>query len=372
MNRPLTLDDFDFTLPDNLIAQEPKDQRDQSRLLVWREQKPHDHVFSDLATLLPEGTLLVLNDTKVIPGRLLGQTPHGGRIEIMLLEPETGKQPEQTTWRAIGKPMKKLGAGQQIHFAEGCQGLVRDKVQTATGPVVTIDFNLSPQAFSEWLDHHGFIPLPPYIQRNQPLPARNSPDRDRYQTVFAQDPGSVAAPTAGLHFTPDVLERLQAQGIEIAYVTLHVGGGTFLPVKTDDPQAHQMHHERYRISRQSYQQIADAMAAGRPIVPVGTTSFRCLQAFGLELKSPSASMNKTVDRWLQTDLFIYPRTAEDRYEPWAATGLLTNFHQPKSTLFMLVCGLIGWENAHQLYGHAIEQKYRFFSYGDATLLWFDR
>ncbi|MFW7378196.1 MAG: tRNA preQ1(34) S-adenosylmethionine ribosyltransferase-isomerase QueA [Oligoflexus sp.] len=366
MTENLILSDFFYDLPEDLIAQQPSDRRDDSRLITYQKGSIEHRQFRELPELLPEGSLIILNDTRVIPGRLQGYTPHGGQIEIMLLSPIAGTH-NTCHWQAIGRPMKKLHQGQTVHFEDGQSADVIKKKDTATGPIIEIEFTMTPADFEVWIEANGQIPLPPYIHRDKKIKATASPDRDRYQTVFASHKGSVAAPTAGLHFTPEILENLSTRGMNTAYVTLHVGAGTFLPVKTQRPDEHTMHAEKYLIKTESYQRIQAAIKQERPIIAVGTTSFRCLQAF--HQKTKYEACEQVLDRWHETELFIYPKNKSDRFEPWAVNGLLTNFHQPESTLFMLVCALLGFDEAHRLYKTAVAERYRFFSYGDGNLLW---
>jgi len=368
MNQNLTLEDFSYQLPEELIAQQPAERRDGSRLLEYRQGQINHHHFAEIASLIPSNSLLIVNDSKVIPGRIYGHTPHGGKVEIMLLSPSQPQESEQTCrWQALGRPMKKLGPGQQLTFDGSCHGEIITRQQSKSGPFLEIEFKMSLAFFENWLDRYGQIPLPPYIRRDNPGAGNKSPDRDRYQTIFASHKGSVAAPTAGLHFTPEIFAELENRGITISPVTLHVGAGTFLPVKTEQPNEHSMHSELYMVQKDTYQKIQTAILEKRPIIAVGTTSFRCLQAF--YQRSLNEPAEQLTNRWLETDLYIYPKHKQERYKPWAIQAILTNFHQPESTLFMLICALIGWQEAHAAYQTAIAKRYRFFSYGDATLLW---
>lgn len=366
-NTTLTTADFDYTLPEDLVAHVPLSQRSESKLLFHKEGKTTDHKFQDISRIVPSGSLVIMNDTKVLPGRLLGKTVHGGGVEIMLLEAIDHSDPQCSRWQAIGKPMKKLKPGTILEFSAGLTGKISKKFETHTGPVVNIDFDLAESEFTQWLNEYGFIPLPPYIKRLNPLPASQSPDTKRYQTVFADHSGSVAAPTAGLHFTDGILRDFTKNNIEIANVTLHVGGGTFLPVKSDDPSSHHMHKEQFTISEKTYHAINRALKENRPIITIGTTSFRALQGF--HILAQSRPPETLLDKRLSTDIFIYPKHKNDRYKPWAVQAIMTNFHQPKSTLFMLICALVGYENTREIYAHAIKQRYRFYSYGDTSLLW---
>jgi S-adenosylmethionine:tRNA ribosyltransferase-isomerase len=365
----LTTADFDYTLPEELVAHEPLPNRSESKLLVHKNGVNSDHSFQEIGGLIPKGSLVIMNDTKVLPGRLLGKTIHGGSIEIMLLEPLSPSEDETKNcrWKALGKPMKKLKADTIINFASELTGKILDRIETHTGPIIHVEFDRPENEFTAWLNEHGFIPLPPYIKRLDPLPASQSPDTSRYQTVFANHSGSVAAPTAGLHFTDKILSDFEKNGIEVAKVTLHVGGGTFLPVKSDDPSSHHMHKEQFTISNMTYNAILKAQEENRPIIAVGTTSFRALQGF--HMLAQSHPIETLLNKRLSTDIFIYPKDKKDLHSPWAVKGIMTNFHQPKSTLFMLICALVGYEKAHKIYAHAIEKRYRFYSYGDTSLLW---
>ncbi len=367
--KPLTRSDFDFAVPDSLIAQSPMHNRSQSKLLIaGHEQILHEN-FQNFAASIPPTSLVVMNQSKVIPARLFGQTAHAGKLEIFLLEKvATAEQSAENRWRAIGKPMRKLRKGAQIFFADGLVAEIVRQEETTAGAWFEIQFPLPEEEFFTWLAKHGSIPLPPYIKRASPHSELDQMDRERYQTVYAKIAGSVAAPTAGLHFTPEILRDLRQRGIDIDYVTLHVGAGTFLPVKQENLSTHTMHEERYSVPASCLQSILRARSEHRPIILVGTTTLRTLESFFLRFSTPEIQMQHT-DQWLQTDLFIYPKTASDVYHPQIGDALLTNFHQPCSTLFMLVCALLGYNRATDLYQEAIAQEYRLFSYGDASLLW---
>lgn len=361
----LSLKDFSYEIPEELVAQEPLADRAASRLLVHRKDGRILHtMMKSLPELLPRGTRLVVNDTRVVPGRLLGHTVHGGKIELMLLRP---LDTDRNRWSALGKPFKKLSEGQAIFFAGECQALVVERIEDGAQPSLVVEFNLPFESFWEWMETEGYIPLPPYIARKDAAQAPESRDRDRYQTIYAREKGSVAAPTAGLHFSVELWTELQAHGIIPVPVTLHVGGGTFLPVKSDDITAHSMHKESFFVSRKSFEELEKARAEAAPIVAVGTTSLRCLESFAR--KASETSADGILDRWHETDLFLYPETKESRIKPWAISGLITNFHQSESSLLMLVSALIGYERIRTLYREAIEERYRFYSYGDASLLW---
>lgn len=364
-DKQLTLKDFHYDLPDELVAQAPLEDRSASRLLQRYASGRIEHRhFAELPDILPANTHLIFNDTRVMPGRLLGQTAHGGKIEIMLLRPEDGSD---SKWIALGKPFKKLSRGSQVFFSGGCEGTVLERYEDGSQPSLLIRFNKAGDDFANWMDGAGFIPLPPYIHRKDAAAAPHSPDRERYQTIYAQERGSVAAPTAGLHFTDELWKRLEQKGVTLVPVTLHVGGGTFLPVKNDQIENHVMHSERFRVSRRSYESLQKAIESGHPIIAVGTTSLRCIESLARAVAKQGP--DNLLDRWLETDLYLYPTTTEDRIQPWAISGLLTNFHQPESSLLMLVSALIGYQAIRDTYAEAIKERYRFFSYGDASLLW---
>ncbi|WP_031552919.1 tRNA preQ1(34) S-adenosylmethionine ribosyltransferase-isomerase QueA [Parvularcula oceani] len=343
--------DFDFDLPDDRIALRPADRRDRSRLLHVKGGGLGDHVFSELPTLLREGDLLVLNDTRVLPAALKGVRPArqvggGGAVtvDVNLLSPLA----EGTVWRAFARPTKRLRAGDRLDFGAGLSGEVRRRdggeIELALKADGPIDAALAAA---------GQMPLPPYIARKR---AADEADADRYQTVYARaEASSVAAPTAGLHFTPELLAELETRGIGSVRATLHVGAGTFLPVSAERPEDHEMHSERGELSAETAARIAEARAEGRRIVCVGTTSLRLVEA---------ASADGAIAPFSgETDIFITPghrfRTCD---------VLLTNFHLPRSTLFMLVCAFAGTERMKSAYAHAVEAGYRFYSYGDACLL----
>ena len=336
------LDDFAFDLPRELIAAEP---RDAARLLVVPGSGEFaDRRIGDLPDLLRPGDLLVCNDTKVIPVRLVG-TRGAATVEITLAHDLGGG-----TWQAYAKGARRLHVGERIVFASD---FTAEMVAKRPDGSVELRFALEGDAFAAALARHGAMPLPPYIKR----PRGGDPgDRDAYQTMFARHPGAVAAPTAGLHFTPALLDRLAARGIELARLTLHVGPGTFLPVKTDDPREHHMHGEWGLISDETAARIRAAKACGGRVIAIGTTSLRLLESAAAATGEVSAFAG-------ETRLFILPG-----YRFKAIDLLLTNFHLPRSTLFMLVAALAGLDRMKAAYRHAVAAGYRFFSYGDACLL----
>lgn len=338
----MRLSDFHFDLPENLIAQEPLPQRSASRLLVQRgAQKEHRHI-SDLPQLLQSGDHLVFNDTKVIPARLFGQKLTGGKLEL-LVERVTGVNELQTKIRA-SKAMKTGGDFQIGDIRAVVTGRSEDLF------IVCIDLPAG-QSLDEFIEAHGQLPLPPYIDR-----VPDGTDQERYQTVYADKPGAVAAPTAGLHFDAALLEALAAMGITHSFVTLHVGAGTFMPVRVDEISEHKMHPERVEVSAATVAEIESARARGGRIVAVGTTSVRSLEA-----AASSGELQAYND---DTRLFITPGS---RFN--VVDAMITNFHLPESTLLMMVSAFGGFDNTMASYRVAIEEQYRFFSYGDAMLIW---
>lgn len=330
---------FDFNLPDNLIADHPANPRDSARMLHIMPSARHDMHVSNLPDILREGDMLVFNNTKVIPARIFGKR---GEVKIELL---LHRRLADGTWLAFARPAKRLRSGDIINIADDFSSAVRDKKDSGE---VVIEFSCA-DVFTK-LEQYGHMPLPPYIKR-----ADESSDRADYQTIYASRPGAVAAPTAGLHFTPELLERLKNKGVETAEVTLHVGAGTFMPVKVDDISEHKMHSEWGEIDATTAARINAAKAAGRRIVAVGTTSLRLLE---------SAAKDGTLKPFCRdTDIFITPG-----YEFRVVDVLMTNFHLPCSTLFMLVSAFMSLERMQDSYQHAISSGYRFYSYGDACLL----
>jgi S-adenosylmethionine:tRNA ribosyltransferase-isomerase len=339
------LSDFDYPLPEELIAQAPVTPRDASRLLVVPPDAPPRHAaFTDLPGLLDAGDLLVFNDTRVIPARLVGRKPSGGRVELLLCEPLEGGLGRR--WRAMGQASKPIREGAVLEF-DGLAARV-DQVEGEGFYVVTLD--REGRDLEAALGRAGRIPLPPYVRR-----APSAEDAERYQTVYARAPGSAAAPTAGLHFTPALLERLAARGVLRTAVTLHVGPGTFLPVRGDSIEGHRMHGERYVVPAAAAAAVADARGRGARVVAVGTTSVRTLE---------SAWRDGAVQAGEgRTELFIRPG-----YRYRAVDALVTNFHLPRSTLLMLVCAFGGTDRVLAAYREAVADRYRFFSYGDAMFL----
>jgi S-adenosylmethionine:tRNA ribosyltransferase-isomerase len=341
----MRVDQFDFELPDDRIALRPANPRERARLLVLNNGVISDRTVGDLPSCLRPGDLLILNDTRVFPARLRAERRRDDGIvavEVLLHRPAA-----DMVWTAFARPGKRLRLGDRLFFADDLQAEVIGKGEEG---LVSLHFESDPLPVAEV---HGEIPLPPYISSKRP---HDQQDRDDYQTVYADRTGSVAAPTAGLHFSSTLLEALAARGVGAVHVTLHVGAGTFQPVKVEDTADHQMHAEWGDLGSDAAARIAAVRAAGGRIIPVGTTALRLLES--------AAAPDGLVRPFRgETDIFITPGYR------WRATDLLvTNFHLPRSTLFMLVCALVGMERAHAAYRHAIATGYRFYSYGDACLL----
>ena len=349
----MKVDRFDFDLPDSSIALRPVSPRDQARLLlVPQSGHVEDHHVYDLPDLLEPGDVLVLNRTRVLPAALAGIRParaHGGGGDVSI-DINLHKQVDDNTWRAFVRPAKRLKVGDTIHVSEDLVATVSTAPQSGE---CQLRFNVSGDQLSREIDRMGMPPLPPYIARQRPTDARDVED---YQTFYARDTGSVAAPTAGLHFTPELFDRLTKVGVEFACITLHVGAGTFLPVKSEDSNDHIMHSEWFTIDADTARQLSDAKSDGRRIIAVGTTSLRALES--------AATDNQVKAYSGETDIFITPG-----YEFEFIDGLMTNFHLPRSTLFMLVCAICGTDRMKAAYLHAITHNYRFYSYGDSSLLW---
>ena len=336
--------DFWFDLPPEQIAQEPAEPRDAARLMVLGRQDGHiEHrVFHELPALLHAGDLLVVNNSKVLPARLIGSKDTGAVCELLLLHQVKGDE-----WECLAKPGKRMKEGTIVRFGDG--SLTARVLQTLPDGNKRVEFSYDTATLYEKLDQFGRMPLPPYI-------TKQLEDQSQYQTVYAKEPGSAAAPTAGLHFTPELLDTLQKQGIEITQITLHVGLGTFRPVKEDDIQDHVMHSEWYSVSEENAEAIRRTKANGGRVIAVGTTSCRTLEAVAEKYGEIRACCGNT-------DIFLYPG------KPFRCIdGLITNFHLPESTLIMLVAGFCGYENTMHAYQVAVQEKYRFFSFGDAMLI----
>lgn len=341
--------DLDFELPEELIAQVPVEPRDASRLLALPRSggEPRHLRFADLPELLAPGDLLVLNDSRVIPARLVGRRKTGGRIEVLLVEPVVGTPPAgPARWRAMARASKPIRVGAGLDF----DGLGAEVEAVEGEGFYAIRFDRDEKSLAQALDRVGRVPLPPYIRREP-----GDADRVRYQTVVASPPGSVAAPTAGLHFTPELLARLGARGVAWTTVTLHVGPGTFLPVRARRLEEHRMHAERYEVPEAAMVAFEAARARGGRVVAVGTTAVRTLES--------SFANDRLRSGPGRTDIFIRPGHAFR-----AVDGLITNFHLPRSTLLALVCAFGGTSRVLAAYRSAVAARYRFFSYGDAMAI----
>lgn len=341
----MKVDLFDFYLPEELIAQVPLQNRTDSRLMVVNKETSelkHD-IFKNISEYLREGDCLVLNDTKVLPARLFGvKKDTGAKIEVLLL-----KQLEGDRWETLVKPAKRIKEGTEIEFGDGLLTAVCTGTSLHGGRVLEFHYE---GIFYEVLNELGEMPLPPYIKEQLD-------DRDRYQTVYAREPGSAAAPTAGLHFTEELLNEVREKGVHVAFITLHVGLGTFRPVSVDDVLEHDMHSEYYMITEGTARLLNEVRQNGGRIITVGTTSTRTLETI-------ASDQNGTfIESSGWTNIFIYPG-----YEFKAIDGMITNFHLPKSTLIMLVSALAGRENILHAYTTAVNERYRFFSFGDAMLI----
>ncbi len=340
----MTVDEFDYYLPEELIAQTPLEKRDHSRLLVLDRKSgdvQHKH-FYDIVDMMEAGDLLVVNDSKVIPARIFGtRAGTGGLVEVLLL-----KALEENVWEVLVKPGKKARPGQVLEFQEGMKGTVLEILEDGKRK---IRFEHQASTIYEVLDRIGKMPLPPYI-------TEQLQDQGRYQTVYAKELGSAAAPTAGLHFTDELLQKVREKGIRVAFVTLHVGLGTFRPVKETDVSKHIMHSEFFSVPDETIRLIKETKENGKRVISVGTTATRTLES------AFDASLN-CVRQEGETDIFIYPG-----YQFKVIDALITNFHLPKSTLVMLVSALAGKENILNAYQTAVKEQYRFFSFGDAMFI----
>ena len=339
----MNVSDFYYDLPEELIAQTPIEKRDESRLMVLnRAKQTIEHkTFKDIIDYLEPGDCLVRNNTKVIPARLYGKKSTGAKIEFLLLS-----RIEGDIWECIVRPGHKLKPGTEVEFGDG---ILKAKVlDVMDGGTRKVEFKYK-GIFNEILDQIGLMPLPPYIHEELK-------DNDRYQTVYAKYDGSAAAPTAGLHFTPELFEKIKAKGIEVANVTLHVGIGTFRPVKVENVEEHHMHSEHFYIKQEDVDKINTAKKNGKRVIAVGTTSCRVLETIADENGMVKATEG-------DTQIFIYPG-----YKYKCLDGLVTNFHLPESTLIMLVSALAGRDYIMKAYNEAVKERYRFFSFGDAMLI----
>jgi len=344
----MELKDFSYFLPDELIAQNPCQKRDRSRLLFLDKNKGEmaDSSFFQLPNFLQSGDVLIINDSKVIPARLFGKKPTGGILEILLLTRKESEK-ESQTWEVLLRPAKRLSENDVIFLGNDCEAKVLARISDKKW---LLKF-FAQDGFEAYLNLYGRTPLPPYIKRKK----NTEPDiidRERYQTIYAKNPGSIAAPTAGLHFSDDVMQTLLSKGIQIAPITLHVGYGTFLPIESDEIEKHIMESEYYEINAESSQIINNA----RRVIAVGTTSTRTLESVADNNGYVQAKSGTTT-------FFIYPG-----YKFKRVNGLLTNFHLPQSSLFLLVCAFAGTDLIKKAYQHAVENRYHFYSYGDCMLI----
>ncbi|WP_291650493.1 tRNA preQ1(34) S-adenosylmethionine ribosyltransferase-isomerase QueA [Clostridium sp.] len=340
----MKVSDFDFYLPEELIAQHPLEKRDSSRLMVLDKKTGEiEHKsFHDVIEYLNEGDTLVLNNTRVMPARLIGEKEGtGGKIEFLLL-----KRIEGDKWECLAKPGKRAKIGQKFTFGEGKLTCTVVDIVEEGNRIIEFSYD---GIFEQVLDELGEMPLPPYI-------TEKLEDKERYQTVYSKEKGSAAAPTAGLHFTEELLNEIKAKGVNIAYLTLHVGLGTFRPVKVEDINEHIMHSEYYHLDKENADLINKAKKRGNKVIAVGTTSTRTLETIG-----DDNGFVKEQSGW--TDIFIYPG-----YKYKVIDELITNFHLPESTLIMLVSALSGKENVMKAYNEAVKEKYRFFSFGDSMII----
>ncbi|WP_457625335.1 tRNA preQ1(34) S-adenosylmethionine ribosyltransferase-isomerase QueA [Persephonella sp.] len=335
----MKLSDYDYNLPKELIAKYPVEPRDSCRLMVLdRKSRSIRHrIFRDITEYLEEGDLLVLNDTKVIPARLIGKKETGAKIEIFLLRPFCDNE-----WEVLIKNIKRLKAGQKVIIGEDFYAELIEKYEEGKARV-----RLHGEDINALIKKYGHIPLPPYIERED-----EEKDKELYQTVFAKKEGAVASPTAGLHFTENLLEKLEKKGVKKAFCTLHVGLGTFRPIQTEDITKHKMHEEFYQIPEKTIKMIQETKKRGKKVVAVGTTVVRTLETYALTEKKEGFS-----------GIFIYPP-----YNFKIVDALITNFHLPKSTLILLVSAFAGREFILRAYSEAVKKRYRFFSYGDAMLI----
>ncbi len=352
----MLISEYDYNLPEELIAQMPADKRDNSRMMVLNRKDrtiSHKH-FYDIVDLIEPNTLLVMNNTKVLPARLIGHKDTGAKIEVFLLKQNSKMQDEHENWEVLIKPSKRVKPDTIIKISDELSVRAIKRLEENGEWLVELIFNGN--NVLDVLHRNGNIPLPPYIERKIPNEDLKKLDFERYQTVYAKDEGSVAAPTAGLHFTKEILKKLENKGVELAYVTLNVGLGTFRPVQCENVENHKMHSETFEISEKAAEQINRAKAEGKKIVAVGTTTVRTLETAYKKFGCIKACHD-------HSELFIYPP-----YKFKVIDNLITNFHLPKSTLLMLVSALAGKDFIFEAYKEAIENKYRFFSYGDCMYI----
>lgn len=345
----MNLKDFSYYLPDDLIAQHPRPQRDESKMMLLDRGRNliEDGKFSSLPELLQPGDVLVINDSRVIPARIYGKKPTGAILEILLLN-RRDKSQTCETWDVLARPAKRICEGDTIDLGHGSLARVVERISDKKW---RMEFS-SPEGFDRYLENYGRAPLPPYIKRKKSIAPDSTHDRERYQTIYAKAEGSIAAPTAGLHFSTETLAGLQSQGIAVASITLHVGIGTFLPIETDKVENHLMEKEFFEISEDAAEKINSA----RRVIAVGTTSTRTLESVADQNGRITAQSG-------ETGLYIYPG-----YRFKRVNGLLTNFHLPESTLFLLVCAFAGADFVKKAYARAVENRYFFYSYGDCMLI----
>ncbi len=352
----MLISEYDYNLPEELIAQMPADKRENSRMMVLNRKNrtiSHKH-FYDIVDLIEPNTLLVMNNTKVLPARLIGHKDTGAKIEVFLLKQNTEIQDGNENWEVLIKPSKRVKPDTIIKISDELSVRAIKRLEENGEWLVELIFK--GDNVLDVLHRNGNIPLPPYIERKIPNEDLKKLDFERYQTVYAKDEGSVAAPTAGLHFTKEILKKLEDKGVELAYVTLNVGLGTFRPVQCENVENHKMHSETFEIPEKAAEQINRAKAEGKKIVAVGTTTVRTLETAYQKFGCIKACHD-------HSELFIYPP-----YEFKVIDNLITNFHLPKSTLLMLVSALAGKDFIFEAYKEAIENRYRFFSYGDCMYI----
>lgn len=348
----MLLSDYDYNLPEELIAQMPADKRENSKMMVLHDRTIYHKHFYDIVDLIEPNSLLVMNNTKVLPARLIGRKDTGAKIEVFLLKQY--KSDDVNFWQVLIKPSKRIKPDTEVKISDELSVKAIRRLEENGEWLVELIFD--GDNLLEVLHRNGNIPLPPYIERKMQNDDLKKLDFERYQTVYAKDEGSVAAPTAGLHFTQEILEKLQAKGVELAYVTLDVGLGTFRPVQCENILEHKMHSEAFEISEETANQINKAKQSGKKIIAVGTTTVRTLETAYQKFGCIKACRDSS-------ELFIYPP-----YEFKVIDKLLTNFHLPKSTLLMLVSALAGKDFIFEAYKEAIKNNYRFFSYGDCMFI----
>ncbi len=355
MNTSLSSKDFLFDLPQDRIAQSPTDRRGGSKLLVYKNGSPlKKSKFENLHTHLPKNALIVRNNSKVFQARLIFESPHGGKRELFFIR-NLATFAASSTWQTLARPLKKIKANKTIELP----GKLEAKIIESDESGLQVELPLDIKQVYKYLEEYGSTPLPPYIKRE--IAAKT--DKNRYQNTYSKSFGSAAAPTAGLHLTSSYEQKLAETGVEFVDVELCVGGGTFLPVTSKTPEDHAMHSESYFVSKAAATKIKEAKDSSRPVFAMGTTSFRAIEDFALN--------EKDSDEWHSTNLFIYPKTRDDRHRSAIFDGIITNFHQPDSTLIMLMAGLVGFDAIKNCYEFALNEGFQFLSYGDSGLYFFD-